>query len=463
MNYEKLYKDARQRAKHALDCDRNNLASTDVLLIYSMFPELKGGEDERIREQLCDFLRDNMLRQDAQYFISWLEGQGQVKESHISQHESKTREENNEFLTNEDERIKETLKGVVKSYSAFINGQWRLGDFTVNRLIDWLEKQGEKTNPYSGMSFEYNGHIWGMCARDNGVDILLDKLLFKHLDTQGETKPKTWRAEDEQNLNVVLSFIDDEYLRRWLKDKLCYDLADILPWEVSKQVYQISWDCGKTFEQAFALLAATQKAYQRGKEDAKKELKKIEQNPAESTKDYNDIDPHFGIPVEDLTSTDKTEPKFKPGDWIIFNGLILHIDEIVNGYYRTTSIGDGIHNSYDWDIDNAARLWTIQDAKDGDVLVCTINKAEIGGDVEKLPNMTPTIFIYQNVVKDSDYIHSYCSLYNRSSLRLQNAMYYNIFVCYIHPATKEEHDLLFQKMKEAGCEWDSVYKKLVMR
>lgn len=27
-----------------------------------------------------------------------------------------------------------------------------------------------------------------------------------------------WSAEDERNLNVVLSFIDDEYLRRWLKD-----------------------------------------------------------------------------------------------------------------------------------------------------------------------------------------------------------------------------------------------------
>ena len=51
-----------------------------------------------------------------------------------------------------------------------------------------LEKQCEKTNPYSGISFEYNGHIWGMCARDNGVDILLDKQLFKHLEKQDEQK-----------------------------------------------------------------------------------------------------------------------------------------------------------------------------------------------------------------------------------------------------------------------------------
>ena len=50
------------------------------------------------------------------------------------------------------------------------------------------EKQCEQ-KPYSGVSFKYNGHTWGMCARDNGVDILLDKQLFKHLEKQDEQKP----------------------------------------------------------------------------------------------------------------------------------------------------------------------------------------------------------------------------------------------------------------------------------
>ena len=30
----------------------------------------------------------------------------------------------------------------------------------------------------------------------------------------------------------------------------------------------------------------------------------------------------------------------------------------------------------------------------------------------------------------------------------------------VHPATKEQHDLLFQKMKEAGYEWDAEKKEL---
>lgn len=61
-----------------------------------------------------------------------------------------------------------------------------------DKWIAWLEKRGEQTNPYSGTSFEYNGHTWGMCARDNGVDILCDKHLIKHLEKQdGQKHSKT--------------------------------------------------------------------------------------------------------------------------------------------------------------------------------------------------------------------------------------------------------------------------------
>ena len=138
--------------------------------------------------------------------------------------------------------------------------------------------------------------------------------------------------------------------------------------------------------------------------------------------------------------TDKVELKFKPGDWIIFNGLILHIDEVVNGYYRTTSKGDGIHNSYDWNIDNAARLWTIQEAKDGDVLVDEDNN----------------IGLYREE-KDDLYWHSYIYIGCDNCLRGFGG-YHNYENT--KPATKEQRELLFQKMKEAGYKWDSEKKEL---
>ena len=162
---------------------------------------------------------------------------------------------------------------------------------------------------------------------------------------------------------------------------------------------------------------------------------------------------------------ENVEIKFCEGDKVVSNqdGKVYTVG---TEYYIT---GDNIclhdtDGNHLWtnrdDLNRNYHLWTIADAMDGDVLVCNINKAEIGGDIEKLPNMTLTICIYQNVVKDSEYIHSYCSLYDENSLVLQNTMYYNKFVYNIQPATKEQCDLLFQKMKEAGYEWDDNKKEL---
>ena len=140
--------------------------------------------------------------------------------------------------------------------------------------------------------------------------------------------------------------------------------------------------------------------------------------------------------------TDKVEPKFKVGDWIVFNGLILHIDENVDGYYRTTSIG-GIPNSYDWAIDNVARLWTIQDAKNGDVLVYHNTATEI-------------IMLFKSWVVDRVAAYTHFHIFD-NDFRVNNSCDCGNGA---HPATKEQRDLLFQKMKEAGYEWDAEKKEL---
>lgn len=72
-NYKQRYKEALERASKLRV---QNPFDTVGQMVEHIFPELKENEDERIRKQLCDFLRDNMLHQDAQYFISWLEKQG---------------------------------------------------------------------------------------------------------------------------------------------------------------------------------------------------------------------------------------------------------------------------------------------------------------------------------------------------------------------------------------------------
>lgn len=136
-------------------------------------------------------------------------------------------------------------------------------------------------------------------------------------------------------------------------------------------------------------------------------------------------------------SADKVEPKFHKGDWIVFNGLTLNIKEVVKGYYRTTSI-DGIANSYDWDIDSVARLWAIQDARDGDVLV-----------------HNGITFIFKGI--EDDIVKGLCSELSDSILNFGEPEHDKDY----YPATIEQHDILFAKMHEAGYMWDSKSKQLL--
>ena len=140
---------------------------------------------------------------------------------------------------------------------------------------------------------------------------------------------------------------------------------------------------------------------------------------------------------------DKIEPKFKVGDWIVFNGLSLFIKEVVQGYYRTISV-DGIPNSYGWDIDNMARLWTISDAKDGDVLAVTMYPEGTWIGIFKEQNgCTFSTYCFLNTVgtfKRGTYGHGY----GKS----------------IHPATKEQRDQLKKVMADAGYVFDFEKKEL---
>ena len=264
--------------------------------------------------------------------------------------------------------------------------------------IKYIEKQGEqipaniaktykdeqKPNPYSGTSFEYSGHTWGMCARDNGVEILFDGKLKAYL-------------------SLEKSFIYSIYPQSELAPKSTLEAIDNID------------------DKEYCCI-----------------LKKQDKSGLEAIKE------------EKVDNADNVEPKFKVGDWIIFNGLTLYIKEIVKGYYRTISKG-GITNSYDWGIDNTARLWTIEDAKDGDVL---FSDSACG-----------FTFIYDGINPEGALLYSYIESNDGSPLLKYNIGKPNVGIGYatdkhIYPATKEQRDLLFAKMHGEGYEWDAEKKEL---
>jgi len=154
---------------------------------------------------------------------------------------------------------------------------------------------------------------------------------------------------------------------------------------------------------------------------------------------------HFGeqddYELVEQKPADKVEPKFHEGEWVVFNGFTLYIKEVVKGFYRTIT-RDGIPNGYDWDIDKTARLWTIQDAKDGDVLSYREGQ---------------WCFIYKGIVTENTF--KYYALLSEKGITVNDAAFSLLTSC-ITPATKEQRDLLFSKMKEAGYEWDADKKEL---
>lgn len=173
----------------------------------------------------------------------------------------------------------------------------------------------------------------------------------------------------------------------------------------------------------------------------------------------------YGIPTDDILAWLEKQcgqnhvniPKFHEGDWIVHHGTenIYQVVAIIDNQYQL-KYGDNYTVQKCADVDKCARLWDItKDAKDGDVLA---------------DNGTKIIFIFKNTEYDS-YIESKVIKYfirysfDGINLPLENGGHLGVVGEYSNfvPATKEQRDLLFQKMKEAGYNWDAekrVLKKL---
>ena len=140
---------------------------------------------------------------------------------------------------------------------------------------------------------------------------------------------------------------------------------------------------------------------------------------------------------------DNVEPKFKVGDWVVHN--------IASFIFQVVSVG-----SYGYEVINRENykkiissnnedkyhLWTIQDAKEGDVLV------------DDFPFIFKRINLHQHSC-------AYCgiSVYGFQVKSDADSDEWT-WSQDIKPATKEQRDLLFKKMHEAGYVWDAEKKEL---
>ena len=147
---------------------------------------------------------------------------------------------------------------------------------------------------------------------------------------------------------------------------------------------------------------------------------------------------------DEQKSADKVESKFKVGDWVVRGDIIAQILDIQEQYYVGLDINGKDFVSSRFLNDDKIHLWTIKDTRDGDVIhrgaVTAILKKYIGKE---------TCICYCSFCKDGGF-----------KIPIENGDD-NVYGCYnATPATKEQRDFLFQKIKEAGYKWNAETKTL---
>ena len=160
--------------------------------------------------------------------------------------------------------------------------------------------------------------------------------------------------------------------------------------------------------------------------------KKVDNATKFELKNYNGID------------KPEVEPKFKVGDWIVSktSNLVYYVDSILfpqsKCYFLSHNGGIVLVNFAD---EQNYRLWTIEDAKDGDILA--------------VENM---VFVYKTVL--ASHIVSYCKLFNNKFEHFNDIRTCCEKNSKVHPATKEQRDALMKAMADAVYTFDFEKKEL---
>ena len=375
MDYEKKYKEALERAKKLKENPKAIfLEEENVHVSDYIFPELKESEDERIRKEIVRFIQMEV----------------------------------------EDEIVG-------------------------NKWIAWLEGLC-KPNPYSGVSFDYNGHIWGMCARDNGVEILFDgelkaflsleKSFIYPIHPQPELAPKSALEAINEEMTENANYVKPKFKVKYANNE--YNVLEI------KEIAGVTYF---------------------GIEDEPNHIDYVLPDNCEIVNDYGIKEKGSPYPTklavfsdnkpqdkstletvkeEKVDNANKVKPKYDVGCWIVCNETIVKIVDCDNNRY-TIETTEGLRWAALIDtVDRDFHLWTIKDAKGGDVLVNGSN-----------------IFIF-HFINDTR-LMGYCHV-NTDNGRFSNDVgkieCFGLIDAVFIPATKEQRDLLFSKMYDAGYEWD---------
>lgn len=288
-------------------------------------------------------------------------------------------------------------------------------------MIAWLEKQG-KQKPTDGemkaaLQTEYEkGRAdviaefkQGWTEKDTDTLVQLCRIIYR-------AKQDRLITQEEQNF---LGTWIDKWLNHSPERKEQSKQNTIINKTPSKEMILAVWELGNIWEELTGGSSRTEYGTQ---------LQYIQNHWSES------------LYYEKLNQkhADKITPKFKVGDWITNGACIIKITSVDDRYYwhDNNCVGGDIES-----VDKEYRIWTIQDAKDGDVL-----------------DFDCGVGIFKNLSADEYNAHCYCYYDTNSQLEINDCSLYDTYNA--EPATKEQRDTLFAKIKEAGYEWNAEKKEL---
>ena len=475
MTMDNRYEEALKRAKQEYNTTKNVERKQ---LLEEYFPEIKESDDERIREEIKVILANTDLSQFALDYtfadmINWLEKQSK-KQTYQSNERAwlylvadvlTWREGIGQYL--DDPRVQELAKKMQKEYSQKLHIDKQEADIDINPSefeirLNKLLKQFEslpKEDIVSSLSFYLN------TIQNDGTYVVDEKQCKKISKLDIDDMVEKYRQEQfplhnsstaSHNPYYPIGYIDN-MIAQYRKeiDDILAKLNQLSQQGESTKIEQgKNYLCTKTHKYAGVEWIEGVKYY------SPEDYSLVNQGctyhcPKYSKEEHND----FFIEVEYIgcVEVDDVKPKFKVGDWVVYecgeDSATLQIKNII---YRTYEFTDD--STLDVVDQDSLRLWTIQDAKEGDVLFAE-NFGNIGGCVF-LFNSIDNCESYDG--NDTPVATGYCCIditeSGNTDFGIQGPDCIDIER--VHPATKEQRDLLFQKMEESGYDFDFEKKEL---
>ena len=400
----KAYDEAIERAKafnKRWQCIQAIDSELALKELKEIFPEFTENEDERIRKEIiyhiqnCD---DTIDEETEKRMIAWLEKQG----GNLVENGYTNNKDYIKYADNYSHEIWHKLMDNFKNIKDYHIGCNDVSDIVLNAIIDtcnWLEKQGEQKLNDIYPIFRIGDYI-----RNKKTG---DKVLIEQLDIA--TKVYCYMYYD----NAAVNHSDFPFIKQ-------------NEWELIGQ---------KVVEQKLAENNVKISEYLTEEKDMVEYKKGFECGKQRVLKYPED----FGLCNK---PADKVKPKFHKGDWITNGDYTWKIVEVKPLYYVLQSqdgniVDDTIH------VDEQFHSFTIENAKDGDILVSQCGRP----------------FIY-NGNRDSILIGSYCGISVDGNFRVATEKCHWTENMNIHPATKEQRDALTKAMADAGFTFDFEKKEL---